>query len=572
VAGIVLDQIETVTRASSRRTATSGSSPALAKRRWFVPSAPVARTIIAPRNWLIGGAYVLAYAALDWISYDHTSSSGGFTPWNPSPGLSLVLLLRGGLGFAPWLVVAAATADIVVRGLSIWHQIIGAALITAFIHTAAAVLLRKLGLDITLSRVRDVIMLLLVAIGASGATAFLLIGLYVAEGQISASNAASAVLRWVCDSSGILVATPALLRVGRLTFARARMQLARADLETMLQTTGLVLALWFVFVHESTDQFKFFYLLLLPMIWIALRHGIDGACIASLGVQTGLMVLAHYRGLATDVIVDFHTLTLLPTTVGLIIGAIAEERAAAEEALRRQQVALAHVSRVSVAGEMVSALAHELSQPLVATETYIAEIQRHIELGAETKVLAEPVALAANQARRAGEVLARLRKFLYRGEVTLTRVPVQTVLAEAIGLVKGESALQRIEIQQSMETTPVPILVDSVQIEQVVVNLVRNAIEAVVDAAPPARRIEIYQRTCGSVVEIAVTDTGPGLLPEIESRLFHAFATTKPHGMGLGLAISRSILEAHGGALRYERRDGRGATFIITLPRADDVA
>lgn len=551
----------------------SGLAPPLVSRHWLELSRSLRRAIVTPWAWLTGAVYVLTYVLLDWISYDYAFAPVGITPWNPPPGLSLVLLLHGGLGFAPWLFVASVMADVVVRGLSIWHEILGAASIIALIYISAAVLLRMFGLDTTLARLRDVILLLIVAVIASGIVALLLIGLYVMEGQVDAAGAMSGFVRaWICDSSGILVATPVLLRHANVTLAQIRARLARLDFETIMQAAALALALWFVFVHERTDEFKFFYLIVLPIIWIALRHGLDGACFANLGVQIGLIVLAHYRNFTADIITEFHAFTLLPTVTGLVIGAIAGERAAAEQALRDQQAAFAHVARVSVAGEMASALAHELSQPIGATVTYIAEAQRLVRTNNNPAVLAESLTLAARQAKRAGEVLSRLRNFLYRRELSLGRVPVQAVLSEAIGLVQGEAAMHKIKIERSFETIPVPIMADSVQIQQVIVNLVRNAIEAIADAAMPARRIEIRQRSAGDDVEIMVMDTGPGVSPEIESRLFAPFASTKPQGMGLGLVISRSILQAHGGTLRWEPGPGRRATFVMTLPRARDHA
>lgn len=537
------------------------------------------RRLAVPHRWLVGVGYLVVYVALDWISYDYDSFAPvGVTPWNPPPGISLVLLLRGGLGYAPWLFVAAAIADVVVRGLWTWHRVIGAALLITLVYSAMAWLLRRLDLDIALTRLRDVTILLVAAIGASCLVSLYLIGLFIVEGQIDDRHALSAMLRyWAGDASGILVTTPALLRFANLTWPQVKARLAAADLEAALQAVALILVLWLVFGLESADKFKFFYVILLPIMWIALRHGLDAACLASLVAQIGLIVLARYRDFTLDVITEFHVLTLLPTVTGLVIGAISEERfaadaerLAAEEALRRQQATLAHVSRVSIAGEMVSALTHELSQPLVATEAYIAEGQHLIELGAEPVAIAEPFALAAGQARRAGEVLARLRKFLYRGEMTMARVSVQAVLAEAVALVQGEARRNNIQIEQKLEPFPVMILADSVQIQQVVINLVRNAIEAMIETTPLDRHIEIRQTSTSGSVEIAVIDTGPGPSPDIEGRLFDAFATTKPHGMGLGLGISRSILEAHRGSLRWERQGARATCFMMTLPRAND--
>jgi two-component system, LuxR family, sensor kinase FixL len=128
--------------------------------------------------------------------------------------------------------------------------------------------------------------------------------------------------------------------------------------------------------------------------------------------------------------------------------------------------------------------------------------------------------------------------------------------------------LNRIEISSTLEPQPAPILVDAVQMQQVIINAVRNAIEAM-EAATQRRRIDIVQKTVGGFVEIAVADSGPGLAPDIADRAFEPFVTTKPSGMGLGLAISRSIVEAHGGTLRFAPAKS-GTVLVISVPRAEN--
>jgi two-component system, LuxR family, sensor kinase FixL len=541
--------------------------------KWRQPLRSTAHAVqpASARYWLVGAAYLAAYVALDWISFHYEFAPIGITPWNPPPGLSLVVLLREGLAFAPWLFVAAAVADVVVRGPLSWdYTLVSAAIIAAGYGLAAAWLRGRGRFDPRLERLHDVVALIAVsALAAAGVAALQGIA-SVAVGHLPPASLLPVAMRsWAGDLSGILVLSPLLLRSDGLTWTALRARVAAIDLESALQIVALGLALWIVFGLETTDEFKFFFLTLVPIVWIAVRHGLDGACLASLGAQLGLLLLVGYRGFGAQIVTEFQLLLLLVVATGLIIGAVATERAAADRATRRHEAELSHFSRISVAGEMVSALAHELSQPLAAAATYSAESRRLLRGKAGEEELAESMARAEAQIRRAGAVVARLRGFLYRGETVLKPTQAQAVVAEAAALVRAEAALNRVEISINVESTPARILADDVQMQQVIINIVRNAIEAVAESDARDRRIDIVQRVTGELVEIAVADTGPGLPPEIADRAFEPFVTTKAGGMGLGLAISRSIVQAHGGSLRFEKAAGKGATAVIAIPRLD---
>jgi two-component system sensor kinase FixL len=536
--------------------------------RWLQPPRPVAN---APqRYWLVGAVYLVAYVALDWISFEYEFSPLGITPWNPPPGLSLVLLLREGLVFAPWLLVAAATADVIVRGLISWEYTMASAAAIAVGYSLAAALLRSRRIDLRLGRLRDVVWLIAISAPAAAGVAALQGLASLTAGELAPAALPAAMMRsWAGDVSGILVLSPLLFRSEGLTWSALRARAVAIDLETGLQVVALALALWIVFGLESTDEFKFFFLTLVPIVWIAVRHGLDGACLASLGAQLGLLLLAGYRGFDAQIVTEFQLLLLLVVTTSLVIGAVSLERSAAHRAARRHEANLSHFSRISVAGEMVSALAHELSQPLAAAATYSAESRRLLHRKANDAELIESMTRAAAQIQRASDVVARLRGFLYRGETCLERIAAQALVAEAIALTRAEAALNRIEISIDLEAAPAPVLVDKVQMQQVVINIVRNAIEAMPESGDGVRRIDIVQRSVARYVEIAIADTGSGLPQDIADRVFEPFVTTKAKGMGLGLAISRSIVHAHDGSLRFDQVAGMGATAVIAIPRAD---
>ena len=244
------------------------------------------------------------------------------------------------------------------------------------------------------------------------------------------------------------------------------------------------------------------------------------------------------------------------------------ERELADARLQEMRQELFHAARLSAAGQMAAALAHELSQPLTAAANSVAAARRLLAKGGEGIVTAsEVMGEAGEQILRAGQIMRRLREFVSRGETEKRVERVSTMVEEARALaLKGPGALG-VQVRLHFEPNARHVLVDRIQIQQVLVNLMRNAIEAM-DAS---RRRELDVATSlrdERMVEIAVTDTGPGLDDDIAARLFEPFVSTKPNGMGLGLSICRSIVEVHGGRLQCKANPGGGMIFRFTLPSA----
>ncbi len=246
--------------------------------------------------------------------------------------------------------------------------------------------------------------------------------------------------------------------------------------------------------------------------------------------------------------------------------------------LQELQGELLHVSRLSAAGTMASALAHELNQPLTATASAVRAAQRMLGClpgGAEAPgEICEALALAAEQALRAGQIVRRLREFVARDGEVDTRLEDLAKLAEEAGALALVGARERdIHVRFRFDPLLPHVLVDRIQIQHVLLNLIRNAVEAMTqdqagDGALPRRReLLVTAASAGpDRVEVGVFDTGPGIAPDIAGRLFSSFVSTKPGGMGMGLSICRSIVEAHGGRLWAESNPGGGAVFRFTLP------
>jgi two-component system sensor kinase FixL len=238
-----------------------------------------------------------------------------------------------------------------------------------------------------------------------------------------------------------------------------------------------------------------------------------------------------------------------------------------EARLHELQSELVHVSRLTAMGEMASALAHELNQPLSAIANYMKGSRRLLEESSDehAAVLREAMDKAAEQALRAGQVIRRLRDFVARGESERRVEDVKKLVEEASALalvgVKDKGVRVRFDFDPRIDF----VLADKVQIQQVLLNLMRNAIEAMEDTE---KRELVVSTTAApdSMVEISVADTGGGIAPEIVAQLFQPFITTKRQGMGVGLSISRTIVEAHGGSIAPRSNPGGGTVFCFTLP------
>lgn len=245
------------------------------------------------------------------------------------------------------------------------------------------------------------------------------------------------------------------------------------------------------------------------------------------------------------------------------------ERQQAELRLQDLQTELAHVSRVSSMGSLASAIAHELNQPLTAIANYV-EAARDLLQDADPETLEmirEALAEAADQSVRAGQIVRRLRDFIAHGETERRIETLPRLINEANALALVGSGEHGIDVQVRLDPDANRVLVDRIQIQQVLLNLIRNAIEAMVDSPVRTLRIETM-REDGGTIRVTVADTGGGLSDQVAAQLFHPFVSTKESGMGLGLSICHTIVDAHGGRIWAEPATGGGTRFHFTLPDA----
>lgn len=514
--------------------------------------------------FLLLAGFLAVYLPFDWATFIPASPGLNITPWNPPAGLYMALLILIGPRAIPVVAIALLAGDIVVRGTPASPgALLAANAVILACYSATALLLRRPGLlDPTLPRLRDVARLVAATFACAALVAPAFVGVFVMSGQLSWTELPLLALQyWLGDAIGVSVVTSAVLLLVEHT---RRYTPGKQD---VAQALALATALGIVFLPIGTGQFNLFYVLFLPLIWISVSHGLRGAVLATAALQVGLIVGLRLKGQPLDTIIYHQTLMLALALTALFLGAAINDRRRAEARLRDQQVQLAVISRLATTGEMASALAHELNQPLLASISYARSCQRILAHENHDPARASGlIDKAVGQMERAGEVIRGLRTFLRNEPPNLEAVPVSAIVQEVLTLARADAGYHAIDLRHDVAAEAAPVLADRVQIEQVLLNLIRNSIESIVSAHGTRRMITLRVRAGdGSTVDFEVEDSGPGVAPDMVERLYSPFASTKPAGMGLGLPICRSIVEAHAGRLWLDRTSPDGALFKLRL-------
>ncbi len=516
-------------------------------------------------------AFGVASLVLDALSNPQTVLPLALAPWTPPVGLTLAFLLLYGLHYAPLLIGVTFLAGLPIYGLpQDWLPALWAAgLLMLGLWGLAAVLLRIWRIDPQLGTQRDLSLVLVVSVAAAWLDASVHVFSRSPEAAPDAwAWMADLVNFWVGALIRVLIITPLVLVHAGVDWRgwRAWRIWDGAMLrEILVQAAAIAFALWIIFGFKYTDEFKFFYLLFLPMIWIAMRHGIQGATIALAASHVGINLILGWRGSHAITVVEFQMLMLGLAVTMLFLGMTVSVRRATEERLHQREAELNQAMRLAAAGEMAQAIAHELNQPLSAVANYarasrsmLADPARHGDL------LAETLEKIDREANRAGQVMRRLREFFRGGGLRSERFTLAELIDESLSYVKRRGERKNITFRLLLDESLPSVHADRVQMGTVLHNLLANAIDAVA-SAPEPREIEIStQRDDGDLVRVCVSDSGAGIGAEMEGRLFESFATSKPEGMGLGLAISRTLVQAHHGELWLDGNDP--TRFCFTLP------
>jgi two-component system sensor kinase FixL len=522
-------------------------------------------------------AFLGAYIALEWISFIHEYKGLPATPWNPGLGVVFALMLYSGVSYGAVLFAGVLIAEIAVLRTNLpWPFIIGIATIIALGYSAVAFVARR-KLDVGLNHLRDVFLLL--GAGAIGAllVAALLSLLLLADEKLTLSDVfvASGPLL-VGDVIGIAVMTPLVLRF-ILHIPHISLQTLRAFApEVALYVAVVVLFVWFIGLTETESGFKLFYLFFLPVVVAAIRYGLDGACLGLALTQLGLLGLLHWHGYDANVFTEFQILMLMLTATGLIVGVTVNEREQSDREVRRFEALLRskeaeaeQAARFNLVSSMASALAHEINQPITAARALGRAAQHllHSDSGSQARIDDNLTTMVA-QIDHAASVVKRMRDFLRRGEPHISTIDVKSLIDDALILVGSEATAASIKIEVDVAPDLPPVHADRVQLQQVILNLVQNSMDAIEAAGQTAGRVYIAATLVQNPprVEVAVSDNGAGIAPALAERLFQPLTTSKRDGLGLGLSICATIVQSHHGRLWLQSGAPGATEFRFWLP------
>jgi len=515
-----------------------------------------------------GPIYLAGYVLLDWISFIDPIGPSGITPWNPATGLSFAFILVLGSRFIPLLFLAPFLADLIVRDLAIPLSIqLGTAIVVGGGYTIVLTLLMRprVRFNPALTSIRDLFLLLLSALAGPLVVAVPYSGLVILFDLLPPEDFVAATFTfWVGDVIGIIVIAPFAL------IALTRAPALRPTFETGLQLATVFAALTLIFGLRGGAQIQLFYLLFIPIVWMAVRSGLEGVSVGILTAQLALIVLAQLLPKEAIEITEYQTRMIVIAGTGLIAGALVNERRRAELRLRRHQESLANVERLGSLGELAAALAHEINQPLMAAGTYTRFVANALQSGeGDVETVADAARKAAAQVERGAEVVRRIRALVKLDRSARAPCDIEHLVNEAVELCHADRDRSQVRVHIFRAGSVRPAMVDSLQIQQVLINLFRNSIEAIESSGMLLRKITVdILQIDGDFVQISVRDSGPGFGPGFMADPFLPFSSTKADGLGIGLSLCKSIIESHGGRL-WMSGSSDGAIVNFTLPLAE---
>jgi two-component system, LuxR family, sensor kinase FixL len=518
------------------------------------------------RFWAIGAAFIAVYFALNLLTEWHEFDRLGITLWSPDDGLSLALLIEN-VAFAPFVFLAAILVDLSIGGLqrSLGVTMAAELSLTMTYVGLAFVLKNTLKFNVRQFRLPDVVAFLFLVPVSAALSAFVYCGVLYLGGGLSSDKVFVAMVHcWIGEALGIVTIIPAM--TAAFTYASSPWRWSSYTLFTIfIFVLGIGLG-FAALVGVGDKLYYLFNLLFLPVIWVAMREGYVGVALALVTIQLTLAVLTAFVGYNTTDFAILQLLMLVLSITGLLLGAVTTERQDAALRLREQKRELARMVSNARAGAMGMALAHEVSQPLSTVATYLHAARRMLQASPASEPVMDALIKAEAEAQRAREVLERIRDFVSNGNLNLSAVDVRA-LADKIGELCREEAAARGVLVEVESQGLVPLVEsDGVQIEQVLINLVANAIDAAAERSDARGRVTMRVAAKDNAITLRIEDNGYGVAPELADNIFDAYQTTKPRGMGLGLHLSRRIVQRHAGRLWWEPITTGGARFVVELP------
>lgn len=497
------------------------------------------------------------------------------TPWNPETGLAVAagLLLRG-----PAVVTMAAAIFVSTR---LWGWPLPGAweFVSAALRSLVFVGSASLAAPLLLRNITPTLQTMIVFFGFSALITALYAAVRLSLLWLSVGIEPVYLLSYTATLSignllGIVTLVPLFMITDKNHGVGA--YLRNWGLFQWVALAGLVIVSFVVFGIREVDEFKFFYLVFIPVIVFAVRDGYVAAALSVFLSDLLMIGVLYWRKFESSTATELQFLMLSLSATGLLLGTAISERARAVEELKQShlklqesQTALLQASRLSLASEMAAALAHELNQPLSSVRNFVRAVRRRLEFEPFDRDAAKSdIDAAVAQVDSAASLLRSTRNFLERGSVQRSPLQLQPLVNRCRQLVQAELRQARIALSiHDMSQLP-PVICNEVQIQQVLLNVIKNAKEAIMTSGDQIRRITIKGSASArpGFVEMSIEDTGPGVSPELKPLLFQPLQSSKPEGLGLGLSLCSTIIRSHGGEFWLDESFTNGARFVFTLP------
>jgi signal transduction histidine kinase len=508
----------------------------------------------------LGIIYVLVVIAVEAVSSVGLYRGIGVTPWNPSAGFSVAIVFLGGVQFAPFVVLAHGISQYL--DSVPWPSALFSAafLLPCAVYIFAGLAMRHWpGFDPSLGSVRDCLRLIVLAVATAVFDTLSQIGALDAAGLMPGGHSLAVSWRsFIGSLVGVLTVTPLVLLLARPNLWPA------PSLEQVAQFATLVVATLVVFGYPAATAYQLFYLLFLPVLWVALRYGITGSAAVLNLCQIAVIIGAQFRFGPSPGLAPLQTLLVVLVITGLLVGAVVTERQISAKRLRDQHGALNRALRLRSAGETAAAIAHEINQPLTALATYASVVDDALARG-ETALARETLAKLRKQCERAALVVTSVRELVKHGHLALEPVDLHHLVGELSDIHREELAARGVSLAIDIPRSLPRVWLDPTQMQQALHNLLNNSLEAIVSSGQRGA-ITISAHVDGaSAAVVEVRDNGPGFPQGFEELASTPFLTTKQDGSGLGLAVARSVAEAHGGSLIIAP-SSHGATVRLKLP------
>ncbi|MHB1204551.1 MAG: ATP-binding protein [Rhodospirillaceae bacterium] len=508
--------------------------------------------------------FLVTYVALDQLDHIGPTWSLPVAPWNPELGLTIAAALRWRARIYPLIFAAPIFANMLMPGGYDAGDGVWTGGVTVLETLAITFISGTLTAHVALLKKNPLAAILIATLPCAFVAAAVGATRLVALAPLPTETFDLILMRlWIGDVIGVFIVTPLF----HIDLRPKRALPWKRLLEIAAQGAVVLLAVWLAFGEHTRFASRYFYGVFPPMIWIALRFGMRGAIVMNAVVQASMIIsLSLTNNEGFDVTI-FQALLLVLASSGLTLGMVVDQNKAATARLHTREEELAASLRVAATGELAGTLAHELGHPLGAISNYAAALNHVIREVAPDSEAPKIGAKLSQEIVRATDTLHRLREFFRTGSLSFEPLDLGLLMKDATDLLKERLNRNAIAPHISIPSRPTVVLGDQIQLRAVIYNLMVNAVDALKPISAESRILSVTLRHAGDMAVLEVEDSGGGVAADVKDNIFEPLVTTKKDGLGLGLSMSRSVVEAHGGSIVLQDSILGGAKFVVTLPR-----